>query len=293
MGFLCLFLLFLTMILAGKIYLIKKSADEIREQFVEKLDMDTNTLIVISGRDKHMRLLAECLNEELRRFVKERHRFCQGDRELKEAVTNISHDLRTPLTAVCGYLDLLKKEEVTESARGYLSMIENRTEAMKQMTEELFRYSVIVSAEELSREWVCVNHVLEECLAGFYGAIQKKQIKPEVFLPEKKVERYLDSPALMRIFGNIVGNALKYSAGDFEVVMEEDGKISFSNTAPELDAVELGRLFDRFYTVEAGRNSTGLGLSIAKTLTERMGGTIGAEYAAGRLSVWVWFPENQ
>jgi hypothetical protein len=207
--------------------------------------------------------------------------------ELKEAVTNISHDLRTPLTAICGYLDLLEREEKSESVERYLSQIENRIEALKALTEELFRYSVVTSTQDLKLERLDLVRALEESLLSFYGVMQEKAIQPEISLPEGPVYRELDAAALNRIFSNIISNAVKYSDGDFSVTMKEDGSVTFTNTAKELNAVSVGRLFDRFYTVEASRNSTGLGLSIAKLLTERMGGSIEASYQSEQLHIIV------
>lgn len=273
-----------------KIYLMKKSVKEIEEKLSEKLRTETNTLIDISGRDRDLRRLADTLNVELRKMREERRRFKQGDKELKDAVTNISHDLRTPLTAVWGYLDLLKKEEKSETAAGYLEIIENRTRVMKELAEELFDYSLIISAEEEEkRERICLNAALEESIASFYGAIRQKGIKPEIIMTERRIERELDAMALTRIFGNIINNAIKYSDGDLKVELKEDGTIIFSNSAKNLNSVAAERLFDRFYTVETGRNSTGLGLSISKYLTEKMGGRIHAEYEEGRLIIAVRF----
>ncbi len=273
-----------------KIYLMKKSVKEIEEKLSEKLRTETNTLIDISGRDRDLRRLADTLNVELRKMREERRRFKQGDKELKDAVTNISHDLRTPLTAVRGYLDLIKKEEKSETAAGYLEIIENRTRAMKELAEELFDYSLIVSAEEEEkREPICLNAALEESIASFYGAIRQKGIRPEIIMTEQRIERELDAMALTRIFGNIINNAIKYSDGDLKVELKEDGTIIFSNSAKNLNSVAAERLFDRFYTVETGRNSTGLGLSISKYLTEKMGGGIHAEYEEGRLILVVRF----
>lgn len=279
--FLIIFALF------AKIYFLRKSAREIAEAFGDRLTADTNTLIDISTRDPYMRKLAADINIQLRLLRKERHRYQQGDLELKEAVTNISHDLRTPLTAINGYLDLLEREEKSENVERYISQIQNRTEVMKNLTEELFRYSVVTSSQELKMERVDVVRVLEESLLSFYAVMQEKGIDPEIKLPEEPVWRQLDVGVVNRIFSNIISNALKYSDGDLSVVMDEKGSITFCNTAQNLNAVAVGRLFDRFYTVEASRNSTGLGLSIAKILTERMGGSIVAEYRNGKLSIMV------
>ena len=108
-------------------------------------------------------------------------------------------------------------------------------------------------------------------------------------MPEEKVVRRLDAAALRRIFDNILSNAVKYSSGDLAVSLMPDGAVTFSNSAPSLSRVQAERLFDRFYTVETARSSTGLGLSIAKLLTEKMGGTITAEYENGHLQICIAF----
>ena len=282
-------LLLIIFALVTKVYFLHKSAQEIAEAFRDRLTADTNTLIDISTRDPYMRKLAADINMQLRLLRKQRHKYLTGDRELKEAVTNISHDLRTPLTAICGYLDLLEREEKSEDTARYLSLIENRVEAMKQLTEELFRYSVILSTGELVLETVCVNGVLEESIAAFYGALTSRDIQPEIHITENRIERQLNREALGRVFSNILNNALKYSDGDLAITLRDDGDIIFSNTASGLNEVQVGKLFDRFFTVEAARNSNGLGLSIAKTLVEQMGGFILAELEDKKLNIRIQF----
>lgn len=275
--------------LSVKVFFLRRAAREIRQGFAQRLRTDTNTLIDLSSRDAVMRELAAGVNEELKELRRQRQRYLQGDAELKEAVTNISHDLRTPLTAVCGYLELLKGEETTEKAQRYLAQIENRVEAMKDLTEELFRYSVVTSDQGLELELLDLGGALEESLLSYYGAMEQRGITPEIHMPSEKVMRRLDSTAVSRVFSNIISNAVKYSDGDLTVRMEPEGRITFANSAKGLDAVAAGRLFDRFYTVEAARNSTGLGLSIARQLTERMGGCLTAEYQDGRLCLILIF----
>ena len=246
LGSICAVSLILNFILVIKVVLLRKAANQIRVGFSERMEQDTNTLISISSRDRKMLALAETVNSQLRLLRQERLQYRQGDRELKEAVTNISHDLRTPLTAICGYLGLLKKEKMSASAERYLAQIEDRTDAMKHLTEELFRYSIVISSEEMKPERVNVVSILQTSLLSFYALMQERGIMPGLNLPEDAVWRMLD-------------------------------------------AVAVGRLFDRFYTVDAGRNSTGLGLSIARTLTEQMGGSIEAAYQDGTLSIVVCF----
>ena len=226
-------LLLIIFVLLAKVYFLRQSAQEIAEAFRDRLTADTNTLIDISTRDPYMRKLASDINVQLRLLRKERHRYQQGDLELKEAITNISHDLK-----------------------------------MESMD---------------------VVRALEESLLSFYAVMQKKGIQPEIQLPEEPVWRQMDAGAVNRIFSNIISNALKYSDGDMSVVMDKNSCITFSNTAHNLNAVTVGRLFDRFYTVEASRNSTGLGLAIAKILTERMNGSISAQYQDGKLNITIQF----
>lgn len=286
-------LLIIIIILSIKILLVQKAAREIETAFAERLMTDTNTLIDISYQDKTMRKLAERLNIELRKLRKERHRFNRGDLELKEAVTNISHDLRTPLTAISGYLDLLDREEKSDVVNRYLETIKNRIEAMKRLTEELFQYSIVISAEyDLTMESLSINNVLEESILEFYGILQQQKITPNILITENKIVRKANRIALSRIFSNLMSNAIKYSDGDLEICLTDTGKIFFSNSASDLNDMEVERLFDRFYTVENARKSTGLGLSISRILIGKMNGEITAQYKNGRLSICVQLPEN-
>lgn len=289
---LCGVLVFIVIFLVGKVHLMRKSAQEIQGSLDEIITSDTNILISISSRDRQIQQLANSLNTQLSTLRRERHRYQQGDAELKEAITNISHDLRTPLTAICGYLDLLEVENKSESIQRYLDRIQNRTEVLKQLTEELFRYSIITSVQEISCEDLTLNRALEEILVSYYGAFKGRHIEPEIEIPDVPIHRALDFTALSRILGNILSNVIKYSDGDLAVRLHGDGKITFTNSTKDLTLVMVGRLFDRFYTIEDGRSSTGLGLSIAKILTERMGGHIDADYQDGKLTVELYFPEK-
>ena len=286
---LCVLLLAAVTVLLVKYFRLRQGVDDIAAQFGRLLREDTNHVIFVTHGNGHAKRLAAVLNRHLTGLRRQRLQYLSGDRELKDAVTSISHDLRTPLTAIAGYLELLEEENMSEAVREYLTRIEGRVEAMKSLTEELFRYSVLVASEETRPQETLVNKVLEESLLGCMGAFSVKGITPEVHLPDVPVRRLLDPNLLARVFGNILSNALKYSDGDLTVEMSKEGVIRFTNTAKALTPVMAERLFDRFYTVESARNSTGLGLCIARLLTERMGGAIGARFADGRLTVEVSF----
>lgn len=291
--FLCGVLTTVVLALLVKIRRLHTSLDEIGAQLGERLSQDTNTLISLSSGDRHARRLAAELNRQLRLLRRQRRQYLQGDRELKEAVTNISHDLRTPLTAICGYLELLEREDKSEAAARYLATIGDRAQALRQLTEELLRYAVILSTrEDLPLDEVRLNGVLEESVAAFYAALTARGITPDIRITEKPIIRRLNRAALSRVFSNLLNNALAYSDGDLEVALTDGGEAVFTNTAAGLDDLQVGRLFDRFFSVEAARNSTGLGLAISRTLVEQMNGTIRAWYADGKLHIAVAFPDG-
>lgn len=271
---------------------LKSNIRNIARDFSEKLSMDTNTTVSVSIADPEIRRLALFINRELKQLRKERLKLQQGDQELKNAVTNIAHDLRTPLAAISGYLELMETVPTDENGARYLAVIRERTQALKRLTEELFQYSVITSAcDELKPTSLSLNSELEIALAGAYGMLSVRGIVPEIHMPERDVKRALDHTALQRVFGNIFANTAKYSDGDLTVVLTERGEIIFKNRASGLSQVEADRLFDRFYTVENAKGSTGLGLSIAKQLTEKMGGSIQAEWQNGHLSILLHWGE--
>lgn len=287
----CIILVVIIAILFIKIISMRRAAEELRAEFGARLSSDTNVGISISSNDKKMRLLAADMDLALRQLRRERLRYEQGDAELKRAVINVSHDLRTPLTAVCGYMELLEEEELGETAGRYFRIMENRIGAMRELTEELFRYSVILSENtELKPEELSVNAAVEECIAAYYAAFKKAGITPKVIIPDEDVRRSLDRAAFARVLSNIVSNAIKYSDGDFSLRLSSDGALICSNHAKRLDEVSVGHLFDRFFTVESRADATGLGLSIAKKLTEQMGGVMEAEYREGMLEITAEFP---
>lgn len=284
--------------LAVKIILMRKAAYEIRDGVAYRLRTDTNTLLDISSRDKAMLALAQGLNEELGVLRGKRRTYEQGSLALKKEITNISHDLRTPLTAIRGYLELLEKEETSENIRRYLNILSERTEALSNLAEELFRYALTApesdkKVEEQAGEVEDIGRLIEESVLAFYGALTGKGIEPVINLPDKKIKSRVNDKITRRIFENIISNALKYSDGDLQITLYENCEVVFANHASAMDEVQMGRLFDRFYTVENGKTSTGLGLSIAKQLTEQMGGSIFARYEDGMLYLKLRLPPYQ
>ena len=271
-----------------KIYIMKKSMKEIAVSFSNILQSDTNTLITITTKDKDIKKLANEINREFKKLRKQQLQYQNGNQELKRIITNISHDMRTPLTAIRGYIELLRENK--EEQEKYLKIIDRKTNELTVLTEQLFDFSKTMDMEtKIEKEECCLNELLEEALANDYTIFKENNIEPKVEICAEKVYRNLDKHTIIRIFENILSNAGKYSNGDFKVVLDKEGKITFSNKATSLDATTVQKIFDRYFTVENAKKSTGLGLSIAKQLVELNGGNISAKFINQYLIIQIEF----
>ena len=285
-SFICIFLLL-------KLFLIKKSIIEIEKNFTKILESDTNNIISISSSDKDIKNLTINLNDNLIELRKQKLKYKNGNQELKKIVTNISHDLRTPLTALKGYIDLINKEKLSISQKKYLKIIQKKSDELNELTGQLFEFSKIIDTLEkninLSKDECCINEILEETLLSFYNIFKEKNIFPTINTSNKKLYKKVNKITIVRIFENILSNVSKYSNGDFEVEMDDNGIITFSNKANSLDATSVQKIFDRYFSVENAKESTGIGLSIAKQLVEMNDGEIYAEYSRERLYIKINF----
>lgn len=271
-----------------KIYIMKKSMKEIAVSFSNILQSDTNTLIAITTKDKDIKKLANEINRELKKLRKQQLQYQNGNQELKRIITNISHDMRTPLTAIRGYIELLRENK--EEQEKYLKIIDRKTNELTVLTEQLFDFSKTMDMEtKIEKEECCLNELLEEALANDYTIFKENNIEPKVEICAEKIYRNLDKHTIIRIFENILSNAGKYSNGDFKVILDKEGKITFSNKATSLDATTVQKIFDRYFTVENAKKSTGLGLSIAKQLVELNGGNISAKFINQYLIIQIEF----
>ena len=196
--FLFILLLIVVVVLAYKLYTVYASLNVIRKDLAWILEDDTNRQLRLPYEDKTMRRLTEELNLELRKLRRERIKYERGNVELKNAVSSISHDLRTPLTAIIGYTELLQEKERTPEETRYLDIIRKRCESLRRLTEELFSYAIVstITGEEEQNEQetqnVDIRSVLELCVAGFYQDLKKRKIEPLITLPDVPVMKVLN-----------------------------------------------------------------------------------------------------
>lgn len=269
---------------------INISIKEIEDNLDIILNNDTNKLITISTNNKRLNRLTTILNTSLRKIRRLEITYKNGNKELQESITNISHDLRTPLTAIKGYIDLIKKEKSKKKIVEYLKIIENKSEDLVILTEQLYDYSKSLDLKDkLKKEKVCINDILEDTILSYYALIKKKNLTPEVNITTKRIYRKIDKNIAIRILENIISNTIKYTDEDIKIALLDNGKIIIKNKSHALDNTTVNKMFDRYYTIESGSNTSGIGLSIAKQLVNINGGKITAKYSQGYLIVELEF----
>lgn len=220
-------LIFICILLTLKIYFIKKSIKEIIMSFDYILKTDTNNIITISSTDNYVKKLAINLNKELKELRTQKLQYQNGNQELENIITNISHDLRTPLTAISGYIELLE-ETLNEKQTKYIKVIHSKTSELILLTEQLFDFSKSLNSRgEIHKENCCINEILEETIVSYYKAFEEKNIVPNIEICEKKLYKNLDKTMLIRIFENLISNIIRYSDNDCNIKLQGGWKNYF------------------------------------------------------------------
>ena len=263
-----------------KVVLLRRAMKEIREQVQDRIDGKTSASLRLTTSDGEACALANSLDRSLTDLNEERQKLIQGDRNLRKNITAISHDIRTPLTAIHSYANLLEGEASEEERAEYIHRIKERTDELREMTGDLFKYSVSQDPQyqsQLSVEEMDLKRVIEDSLLSFYKEFQSRGIVPEAVFPDQPVVIRYNRKTAVRIFDNLFSNASKYAEGTLHVTLGQDGTVITENYASQLTPVLVSKMFDKYFTVNDGKNSTGIGLSIARDLVSENGGTIHAE----------------
>lgn len=258
---------------------------------------DTNQLLTIAANQKDITKLVNKLNDLIKSVRLSIIDVKRINRNFRESITNISHDVRTPLTTLGGYVQMLQDDDVTEEEKKeYLDIIAERENMVKILLEQLFEY-VRIESHEITYEHVAVDaeRAFVETLAMYYDDFNNKGEEPEVITPEKPCMVLGDEKGIRRIFSNILYNASVHGCGRFIFEIKESDKYTFifSNDSEPMTREDLDNIFERFYTKDKSRNkkTTGLGLTIAKQITKQLNGDIEAYYNNGRFSIEVSFPK--
>lgn len=224
----------------------------------------------------------------------------EKDMELREAIANMSHDLRTPLTSIMGYVYLLNDDKLNkEERKEYLKIIEKRSLVLNDLITNFYGLSRIQADQyEIKFEPVNLELVLSEIIAAFYETLDYKFGEPEINIEEGLGPVLGDKQALNRIFTNLIENIIKHGEGEVKISLKKKNKyivMEFSNKAEELESKDVNRIFEKFFTKDRMRTgqNTGLGLAIVKLLVEKQGQKIEAKKVGNRLVInIIWSLES-
>ncbi|MGJ3211672.1 sensor histidine kinase, partial [Lactobacillus gasseri] len=221
-----------------------------------------------------------------------------------DLITNVSHDIRTPLTSIIGYLGLLKSSELNEDQAKYIKIAYDKALQMKALAEDLFEYTTLRSStnNKLVLAPLHVNSMLEQVAAGFELEAEKKNIAFNVVTRPRDLVIDADAKMIVRMLNNLISNALKYGHGATEInliankVNNKFVELRVENNGEQIPKKSLQKIFDRFYRVESSRNlktgGTGLGLAITKSIVDLHGGTIKCQSTSELTSFIIQLPLN-
>ncbi|MEK4485668.1 HAMP domain-containing sensor histidine kinase [Psychrobacillus sp. FSL H8-0484] len=273
-----------------RFYLLKQELKRVNRQLNQLNKKVISKKIDLTFYDKDLENLAKNINEQIdltNEAVVEKLRI---KNELKQAIANISHDIRTPMTSILGYIQFLESGGISPEKRiKYLANIKNGALRLKVLLDDFFELSIIESVDyQLKVENIKLNKLLLEVLIGFYDDFSKAKIDPSILIPEDEIYIMADPSAVKRVIENLISNAIKHSSGDVTIHLVKNPssvQLNFMNPAEQLKEKDLTFLFDRFYKADQTRTrrGTGLGLFIAKSLMIKMNGKLSAELNGNQL----------
>lgn len=255
----------------------------------------TNMKLSADGRFLGLEPLADEINGLLFETEEKRRTVEMQEAVIKETITNLSHDIRTPLTSLDGYVQLLEESASGEEQARYIGIIRKRIEALRGILDELFLYARLQDGAYLpAMECVELNRIVYDTLFSFYEDCKTRGMEPQVSVCEERAYVRGNDRMIGRMLQNIIKNSLEHGEKGVCVRMTvEEQRIVFScaNKVEHADQIDIDRVFERFYRADSARanSSTGLGLSIARSLAEKMGAEMSAFLENDMFTVTVVF----
>ena len=261
----------------------QRQVKDICRQLAFLMKHDSNMLIHREFGLGGIGMLSDRLNDLLELRRKEKQYYQEKQTLIADTYTNLSHDIRTPLTSLDGYFQLMEACENVEEQRRYLSIIHERIHSLNEMLEELFMFTKLKNESyRLELTSCCINRILKETVFSYYDDWVRREIQPDIQITEEQL--YIDGnkQGLSRIIQNVIKNGLDHGEKKIRIVLKREQNqavLRISNQVTASEQIDIEHVFDRFYKADAARSktSTGLGLSIAREFVRRMNGEIGAK----------------
>ncbi len=281
-------------ILAIQVGMYRRQIKHIIEELSMLQKEDTNYKLSSFCRVGKMYQIVEQINEIVGNYRKERAALKNENRTYRESITSISHDIRTPLTSVKGYLQMLSGSCICEEKQqAYIKVVEERVDAVTNMLNQLFEYTRVEAGEwEFHMEQLNLTNIFMDTISMFYDDFVQRDCEPRLEIPQIPCFVYGDRQACIRIIENLIKNALVHGTGEYSFCMKKKACKVFLEISNRTDSVEpkdIDRIFERFYTTDMSRTrkTTGLGLAIVKQLANRMHGEVTASLEGTMFAVQI------
>lgn len=305
---LCLWAVLMTALYIGQ----RRHIRSLNKDIKEVCETGGRHRVLLKAPDKELEALLKTLNNYIEQCQEKQAEFRRKDADFKHQISNISHDLRTPLTSILGYVQLIKREYETKQEtcprasdmkqeaciresqaqiKEYLEIIERKAEMLKNLISQFYDLSRLEGSEyKLQIEAVDLSVLMSQIMADEYDELEKKNFRVDVSIESGRLLALADAKAMSRVYANLIQNVLKHGKDFLSVHMYTAGNemiTEIANPAEPMNADELSHLFDRFFTTDRMRSSqnTGLGLAIAQQFVLQMDGKISAAYEDGMLKI--------
>ena len=274
----------------------QRQVKDICRQLAFLMKHDSNMLIHREFGLGGIGMLSDRLNDLLELRRKEKQYYQEKETLIADTYTNLSHDIRTPLTSLDGYFQLMEACENVEEQRRYLNIIHERIHSLNEMLEELFMFTKLKNESyRLELTSCCINRILKETVFSYYDDWVRREIQPDIQITEEQLYMDGNKQGLSRIIQNVIKNGLDHGEKKIRIVLKREQNqavLRISNQVTASEQIDIEHVFDRFYKADAARSktSTGLGLSIAREFVRRMNGEIGAKIEENEFIVEMSFP---
>lgn len=272
----------------------QRQVENICRQLSFLMEHDSN--MMLETQKGTLGKLVDMLNEWLKLRRKEKNAYQKKEKMISDTYTNLSHDIRTPLTSLDGYFQLMENSEDAEEQRRYLKIIQERISSLKELLEELFTFTKLKNDTfELELTSCCISKILKNTIFSYYDEWSSRGLEPQIRISEQPLYIEGNEQALRRIFQNVIKNGLEHGEKEISISLfqhEEQVVFRVENKVEAPEKIDVSQVFERFYKADAARSktSTGLGLSIAKEFVLRMNGSIHAELDGSLFLVEAVFP---
>lgn len=292
MGYLALIAILCALVFLIRLVMMRRQLQEMITQLKQYDAGESDMKLALSLTDTLLENLTGEINGVIDREIEAKASQIRVEKELKEAISGMSHDLRTPLTAIIGYMQLLEKDNLTDTEREeYLAIAMQRATRLQQLIQNFFSLSVVEADDyPLQIKKIELSAIIKDLLLAYYDQFQEMDEQPEIHIQPEKVFVPADPIACKRVIENVLLNAIQHAQGGIVISLNVDEEkqeavFSIQNSLAHQN-IHADQLFNKFYTGDQTRKySGGLGLSIVKSLMDKMNGTVDVQVSEATFEV--------